>query len=295
MKLQTALYTLIMSILSVILSVTTVFLAPLPLLVLRRNFGRGEMIAAAALGGASLGAFAPQAVLVSYLAAVIVAFFLSECENLNVSYTFSVFITVFALVGAGLFVASVASKVQGFNLVGFFRDQITLSLSQIKLPPEVQVDKETLLKQVPSALFIMMIFTVWINSVLVRRVERALGWIPAKQKHFFPRSEFYKWRLPDEFVWVALLSAAGNFLAKEPQWLKWTSANIFNIVVMLYFFQGLAVVVSFLNAKKITAFWRTLVYLLIFTQLFLGVAFLGFVDLWMDFRNKTKAKKSPVI
>jgi uncharacterized protein YybS (DUF2232 family) len=66
------------------------------------------------------------------------------------------------------------------------------------------------------------------------------------------------------------------------------------VVVMLYFFQGLAVVVSYLEAKKVGQLWRGLCYLLVFTQLFLGVAVLGFVDLWFGFRNRKKTDKSAV-
>ena len=126
-------------------------------------------------------------------------------------------------------------------------------------------------------------------------MERLLNWRPVQQKHFFLSEDFLSWRLPDSFVWVALVTAAGNFLEVKPEWLKIASSNAFNIAVMLYFFQGLAVVVSFMNSKKVTAFWRMLAYLLIFTQLFLAVAFLGFVDLWMGFRNRGKTNKSPVL
>ena len=76
--------------------------------------------------------------------------------------------------------------------------------------------------------------------------------------------------------------------------LHWLSANVFNIAVMLYFFQGLAVVVDFFAVKRVSVIWRTVAYLLIFLQLFLMVAFIGFVDLWLEFRNRTKSDKSAV-
>lgn len=280
---------------AVVLCVTTVFLAPLPLLLLRRNDGRGAMIMACALGAAILIPVSGPAVVISYLAAVMLAAVLSECENLNIGYSASVMVTVLTIAGAGFLLTSVAKHSFGFQPVEFFKEQITLSLEQVKLPTEVKVDKDLLLNQVPSALLMMIIFSVWVNSVLVRRVERLLNWAPIKQKHFFDSSDFLTWSLPESFVWIALATAAGNFLVVQPQWLKLLSSNCFNVVVMLYFFQGLAVVVSYMNTKKVTAFWRTLAYLLIFTQLFLAVAFLGFIDLWMGFRNRKNTDKSPAI
>ena len=280
---------------AVVLCVTTVFLAPLPLLLLRRNEGRGAMFIACVIGAAILVPLSSPAVVISFLAAVVLTAVLSECENLNIGYSYSVLVTVLSIAGAGFLLMSVAREVMGFQPIAFFKEQIALSLNQVKLPAEVKIDKDMLLNQVPSALIMMIIFAVWVNSVLVRRVERLLNWVPVKQNHFFKVTDFLSWRLPDEFVWFALAAAACNFLDVQPAWLKLVASNAFNVSVMLYFFQGLAVVVNFMETKKVTAFWRMLAYLLIFTQLFLGVAFLGFVDLWMSFRNRTKADKSHAI
>jgi uncharacterized protein YybS (DUF2232 family) len=164
----------------------------------------------------------------------------------------------------------------------------------LTLPAGVTVDKEALIKQIPSALIILVIFSIWVNSILVPKVEHLLGWSAAFQKHTFVSSEFRTWKLPDPVVWLALLSAAGTFLEVQPEWVHWVATNVFYIVVMLYFFQGLAVVVDFFAAKRVSPLWRSVAYVLIFSQLFLMVSFIGFADLWVGFRKRTKPDKSAV-
>ena len=167
-------------------------------------------------------------------------------------------------------------------------------MTQLSLPAGLAVDKEALIKQIPSGLNILVVFTVWLNSILVLKVEHLLGWTASLQKHIVVNGEFRHWKVPDSFVWVALASAGGAYFDFQPEWLHWVAANAFNIVIMLYFFQGLAVIADFFAIKRTSVVWRTIAYLLIFLQLFLMVAFLGFVDLWFEFRNRTKSDKSAV-
>jgi uncharacterized protein YybS (DUF2232 family) len=158
----------------------------------------------------------------------------------------------------------------------------------------VTIDKEALIRQIPSALVIMVIFSIWVNSILVPKIEQFLGWSANFQAHTFVSEEFRAWKLPDTVVWAALLAAAGTFFDVNPEWVHWVSANIFNVMVMLYFFQGLAIIVDFFVTKKVSPIWRLVTYVFIFSQLFLMVSFIGFVDLWVDFRKKAKTDKSAV-
>jgi uncharacterized protein YybS (DUF2232 family) len=182
----------------------------------------------------------------------------------------------------------------GFEPVEFFRDQIQFGLSQLTLPAGVTVDKEALVRQVPSALVIIIVFSIWLNSVLVTRFENLLGWVPTAQTHVFSSEEFRQWKLPDSFIWLALASLAGTFFKVQPEWLHWIAANTLNIVIMLYFFQGLAIIVDFFAVKRVSAFWKVLAYIFIFSQLFLMVSFLGFVDLWLGFRDRIKSGNKAV-
>lgn len=294
MKLKNLPQILFLTALAQVLSVATVFMAPLPLMLLRRRLGKNALLFATIVGGVSFYAFVPVSILCAFFVSCILAEVFSECESLNLGYGTSVFVTVLVLTGLGVLAMSFGHQKFGFNPIEFFREQITMSLEQLKVTAEMKIEKEALLKQVPSALVMLLIFTVWLNSILVTKVEKILKWPPTELKHKFAKSEVKQWKLPEQFIWPALLVAGGNFLLTQPLWLKWTSTNIFNIVVMLYFFQGLAIIASYVDRKKISPLWKTLIYLLIFTQLFLAVAFVGFIDLWMDFRRKMKTDKSAV-
>jgi len=280
---------------AVSLTLTTVVFAPLPLMLLRRNGGRTSFVVGSILASAALIWFATPMVVGAFLGAVILTFVLTESESQNLGYTSSVFVTLLVLVGFAAIATGYAIEHYGFDPVIFARNQLTLALTQMNLPTGVTVDKEGLIKQLPSALIILIVLSIWANSIIVPKMEKLFGWAPIYLNHTFVSGEFRSWKLPDSFVWLALLSAAGTFLPIEPEWTHWVCANLFNVVVMLYFFQGLAVVVDFFAVKKISALWRMVAYIFIFSQLFLMVAFLGFADLWVGFRNRTKTDKSAVV
>jgi len=294
MNLRGVLSALALSALAVVLSLGTVVLAPLPLMLLRRNGGRSAFVLGVGAATAGLVALGGHAVVIPFVAAVVASLVFCECESLNIGYTSSVFVAFLVLVGFGAIVTGFAIQNYGFHPAEFVRAQVAIGLSQFSLPAGVTVDKEALVRQVPSALAIMTIMSIWLNSILVTRVEAILGWVPTFQKHVFMRREFREWKLPDSFVWLALASATGTFFDVQPPWAHWLAANIFNVVVMLYFFQGLAVIVDFFAVKRISPFWRAVAYLFIFSQLFLMVSFLGFVDLWAGFRDRPKSGKSAV-
>jgi len=280
---------------AVSLTLTTVIFAPLPLMLLRRNGGRTSFVVGSVLASAALIWFATPMVVGAFLGAVILTFVLTESESQNLGYTSSVFVTLLVLVGFIAIALGYAIQHYGFDPVVFARNQLTLALTQLSLPTGVTIDKEALIKQLPSALVILIVFSIWVNSILVPKMEKLFGWEPICLDHTFMSVEFRSWKLPDSFVWLALLSAGGTFLGFQPEWAQWVCANLFNIVVMLYFFQGLAVVVDYFAVKRVSALWRMVAYIFIFSQLFLMVAFLGFADLWIGFRNRTKSDKSAVV
>lgn len=295
MNYKNALSTVTLALLAAALTVVTVVFAPLPLLLLRRHEGRKAFGVGVVFGGLVLALLGSPTIVCFFAAAALLSFIFCECENQDIGYAGTVLITVLVVTGFISLAGSYAVH-QGFNPVQFFREQIQMALTQLSLPSGITVDKEALIRQVPSALLILVIMSVWINSILAPRVETLLGWGP-RPKYVvsgFKPEELTGWKVPDSFVWIALVSAGGAFFEFEPAWLHWVAVNVFNLAVMLYFFQGLAIIVNFFVVKKVSYLWRTVAYLFIFSQLFLMVAFLGYVDLWMDFRGKAKTDKSAV-
>ena len=59
-----------------------------------------------------------------------------------------------------------------------------------------------------------------------------------------------------------------------------------NISLVLYFFQGLAVLEVLLNALKAGMFTRVVVYFFLVGQLFFVLSAVGLIDYWADFRRR---------
>jgi uncharacterized protein YybS (DUF2232 family) len=65
--------------------------------------------------------------------------------------------------------------------------------------------------------------------------------------------------------------------------------------MVIYLFQGLAVLeVSFL-AFRIGTFWKVLIYVLVVGQLFFLLSAVGVIDYWVDFRQRLTKWKRPEI
>jgi hypothetical protein len=65
-------------------------------------------------------------------------------------------------------------------------------------------------------------------------------------------------------------------------------SNVFNVALILYFFQGLAVTEVFLLAMRAGLFFRLFTYFILIGQLFFVVSAIGVIDFWVDFRRRFK-------
>ena len=76
-------------------------------------------------------------------------------------------------------------------------------------------------------------------------------------------------------------------VSKETSFAAHTAAvNLLNISGLVFYFQGLAVIVTYFATQKVSWFWQTVFLVMIVTQLFLFVAVAGLIDFWADFRAK---------
>lgn len=93
------------------------------------------------------------------------------------------------------------------------------------------------------------------------------------------------WRLPDPLVWPFIVSALGTFFTTGG--VQVVGMNLFILLLMIYFLQGIAIVHHFLQTKKVPVVFRVIAFILIFTQpVFIGIVTgMGVFDLWIDFRK----------
>ena len=69
--------------------------------------------------------------------------------------------------------------------------------------------------------------------------------------------------------------------------------NLMIVVSQVYFFQGLAIVTAFLTGYNWSKVVRWVVYILIFSQIYIMIAVtaLGLFDTWFNFRNRIRSSE----
>lgn len=96
---------------------------------------------------------------------------------------------------------------------------------------------------------------------------------------------FARYKNNELLVWIVIASGF-SLLVPEPTVFR-VALNIFIVGLFLYFIQGLAVLVHYLNRFRVSTLMRTVIFVLLVIQPYLAVALalLGLFDLWGDFRS----------
>ncbi len=137
----------------------------------------------------------------------------------------------------------------------------------------------------PAFILVGSLVTAAVNYFLVR-----LLWTRFYGQTLFPAEKFSHLALPDFLVWILILSSGSLFFLDTP--VGAAGLNLFLVVMLVYFFQGLAVTVHILEAKKVPVFLWVLAFFLIFIQpMLMGLVIgLGIFDIWIDFRKIRKVE-----
>jgi uncharacterized protein YybS (DUF2232 family) len=141
--------------------------------------------------------------------------------------------------------------------------------------------KDWLIRLMPAILISIDLMLVWLAMALGNRLL---------QKHTGagPWPDYQCWQLPEKLVW-SVIAAASLALMPVPM-ARTTGFNILLIVSIIYCFQGLAIVLFFLDKWKTPLYVRFLIYMILFFQS-LGIIFLsiiGLADVWFTFRQADK-------
>jgi len=139
--------------------------------------------------------------------------------------------------------------------------------------------REIMPRILPGLLAAMVLMTVSMNMVVSGVLLRRL----APDKAFWP--PYKEWRLPDKLVWLLILAFALMLVGKGV--VNTTGLSLALVSGMLYFFQGIAVVIHVLNRWKLPRAFRFFLYVILVLQSYgmLFVALVGLADTWADFRK----------
>ena len=277
--------------LSILLSMlTVVFGAPL-LRVLRKAYGPWAfwLLGLCVTGAAWLLNAQPLALFMGSVWMTLGAY--NEMEQKGLGWWLSGILSV--LLGTGAAGASIygAFKVNGINtyaevqkLVEQFTDQVQ------QMNPAVKLDAAVLLQQVPSAIAIILILALGVGLIFERRV---FSWLNLPREKIASQLKLLEYRVPDFFIWVAMIAFLLTMVSFGGKAIGILAVNIVNVAIVLYFFQGLAVLEVLLSSMKAGTFTRILMYIILIGQLVLILSIVGLIDYWLDFRTRIRRMKVP--
>ena len=211
----------------------------------------------------------------------------SELESKGVRWIWSGFLSLtasFILFAGGSFYEL---QKQGITTYSQFAENTKSQLEKAApggLPPQESI--EAVLNNLPAIAFVSLILVLAFGLSFERTVY---GLFRAPRERFVGRIRFLEFKMPDVFVWVAMFSFLGSF----QEWPgKIISSNIIIVCGFLFLLQGVAILECFFNVIRASWFVRGLGYFLFVFQLFVALAFIGFIDFWIDFRDRFRKMKS---
>jgi len=276
--------------LSVILTATTFVFGALPMRMARRLFGRWPFWAGfGAIAAVMFAAHAPMYALM-VLALTVLTGVSEEVED----HGGSVFTAGFAGFLSSLGVATLGGALwlhqSKLHLLEELRKGVTELINRMtEVNPNAVVNADAVLQQLPSVVMISLICAL---AIALIGEARMLRWFNPKlaERALVDRARLVSFRVPDVFIWLTIVSIFGAFFRHGQAWAEIASVNALNVLVFMFFFQGLAIVSHAFRVFKVSNFWRSLWYVVLVLQLFLIVSLDGFADFWLEFRQRLTRK-----
>lgn len=147
---------------------------------------------------------------------------------------------------------------------------------------------DMVLRVLPALVFAAFAVLILINVFfLLRR-------FPERRSYFTAAADLKEWRSPEFLVWCFILCGFALFLPGAEA-ARTAALNVFLMIVVFYFFQGLSIVAYYFHHKHVPHFLRSLIYVaIVFEQICtVFVVALGLFDMWGDFRRLKKKDLSP--
>ncbi len=275
---------------------------PLPILFYRFKLGRSlamliltavMLIMISVVGWNSIGA-------VAFLFELgLVGLILPEAFEMNLSVEKTVGITAGAVITLGaviLALYSLLSTTSPWAVVSdYLEKSVKLALAMYR---EIDASEEKIdilaqsleaivyfmLRIIPAVVIVTTLFVVWSNFLLARFL------LQTRQLFCPDFGRLNQWKAPEHLIWAAI--ASGSLLLFGHPGIKMLGINGLIVIMMIYFFQGIAIVSFYFEKKEFPKVLRAIFYSLIAVQqlLLLVVIAVGFFDMWIDFRRTRKVE-----
>lgn len=293
MRLKWAFNYILLLALAVILTAATFVFGALPMRVVRRLYGRRTFWAGFGVVAAVLfAAHAPLYALMVFALSVLIGV-TTEVEEHGGSVFTAGLAGVLSALGVSALGGGLWLQQSKLHLVEELRRGVTELIERMaQVNPKSAISADLVLQQLPSVVVISLVCALALALIGEARVLywfRALD--PRKaQRALVERARLISFRVPDAFIWLTIVSTFGAFYRHGQAWAEIASVNALNVLVFMFFFQGLAIVTHAFGVFKVSNFWRSLWYIVLVLQLFLIVSLVGFADFWLEFRQRLTRK-----
>ncbi len=282
-------------ILSAVLAVVVSFFATPVLRVLRNVFGRNAFWLAGVLVFATGCALQVYPIAFLILSCWLVVGIYAEWEERGLAGFWTALLSVLIASVVLLVGPWWTAHLAGIDLIGELQKTIDGVLTQMNAGSSstdapttlggMKVDGHFVLSQVPSVLLILQIINLGFALMMDRKMAMLFG---LRFERIASHLKLLDFRVPEGFVWVAMLAFLGTFLKLHQVGLTLAASNVFAVMMGLYFFQGLAVLEVSMVVFRVGPFMRFLIYFVIVGQLFFVLSAVGFADYWLDFRKRLR-------
>lgn len=271
-------------------------LLPLPILFYRSKLGRttGMIVPAVTiivmvfiLGGISID-------MLFFIELLLLGFILSELIELNLSIEKTILFASGAVFLTGIAGLLFYSHISNTAIIPLVSEYVAKNLElTVVLYQKMGVSEENihmilnsleniqyaLVRIIPAIAITSTLFVAWTNLLIAKPILK-------KRNLFYPDfGSLNRWKAPEFLVWVTI--GCGLLLLYPDKAFKMLSLNGLLILMMIYFFHGIAIVSFYFDKKKFPRLLRIVLYSLIALQqiVLLVVIGLGFFDMWLNFRR----------
>ena len=279
-----------------LLGVFVLLFLPLPVLFYRLKLGRnsGALIAAISFFTLILMTRGVAFDTLLYFGLLLVTgMILGECleRHMSIQKTMGLTSLIAIIIVFSAIMAYTIS--QGRTLSAIMTDYMNQSLSIAKqLSPEIGMDPDMTQKLISSMMIVMpglfiisFMTTLWLNILIIRKLLKLKGITIKSIEHL----NLYK--APYMLVWIFIGCAMALMIPAGP--VKIVGINCLIVLMLVYFFQGIAVVSFFFQQKNTPMALKVFCYFLIAVQVYVLILVigLGFFDNWIDFRKLSASPK----
>lgn len=178
----------------------------------------------------------------------------------------------------------------GINTIDELNRLVEQFVQQVQtMNPAVKLDPSVLVQQIPSGVIVILIIALAMGLIFERNVS---SWLNLPHEKVSSQLKLLEYRVPDYFIWVAMIAFLLTMVSFGGKAIAILGVNIVNVAIVLYFFQGLAVLEVFLRFMKAGVLMRSLSYLILVGQMMLLLSVVGLMDYWIDFRRRIHKMKA---